>query len=120
LRNNTWDNPLKCAEIIEYFTSHTLDCSGLNELKKLTRKDLEGIIHLLYGYYTHFAIESPQEIREALRCSAEDVIESMRIASKIDLDENGEIRIDDETWNIVKGSPQLLRYFVREHSSVIT
>ncbi|MGD2142768.1 MAG: hypothetical protein PVH79_04735 [Candidatus Bathyarchaeota archaeon] len=104
-----WDDPVRCAEFIEYFTSHDLEGTRGPDLEGLTRSDLEGIIRLLHGYYTHFAMESPPEVKESLRCSVQDVMEGMSIASGIEVDDEGKIVLNEEAWRVVKESPFLLR-----------
>jgi hypothetical protein len=112
LETEDWDDPLKCANFIERFTSHNLHDVEFFKLEEFTRKDLEGIIQLLHGYYTHFIVNSAFEVRESLRCNGEDVLEGMMIASEIDIDENGEIILSDELWELVKKSPTLLKLLI--------
>ena len=107
-----WDDPAKCANFIERFTSHNLHDVGCFKLDEFKRKDLEGIIQLLHGYYTYFIIESARELRESLRCNGEDVLKVMMISPEIDIDENGEIVLDDELWELVKKSPTLLKRLI--------
>ena len=112
MSTENWDDPAKCAKFIERFTSHNLHDVECFKLDEFTRKDLEGIIQLLHGYYTHFIIDSAREVRESLRCNGEDVLNVMMIASEIDIDENGEIILSDELWELVKKSPILLKLLI--------
>jgi hypothetical protein len=106
----TWDDPLKCAKFIERFTSHTLDDAECFNLRDYTRNDLEGMIQLLHGYYTHFMLESPAHVRKDMECRAVDVLTSMSLVSSMQIDEKGEIILNDELWEIAKNSPHLLRF----------
>ena len=110
--NGSWDDPCGCAKFIERFTSHDLRDGCLRDLGAFSRRDLEGILRLLYGYYTAFVLDSPQEVGEALRCSAEDVIEAMAMASRIGRTDSGEVLLDDELWDLTRRNPVLLRYFI--------
>ena len=116
LDNGSWDDPVECAKFIERFTSHDLRHGGLLDLGAFSRRDLEGIVRLLFGYYSAFVLDSPPEVGEALRCSAEDVIEAMDIASKVGCTDSGEVLLDDELWDLTRRNPALLRYFVEQHS----
>ena len=109
----TWDEPVKCAEFIERFTSHNLSDVDSFNLGDYSRSDLEGIIELLHGLYTHFMLDSPIELRENIRCCVEDVLLSMAIASSMQEGEGGELVLSDEVWDIVKNSPQLLTMLLR-------
>ena len=109
----TWDEPVKCAEFIERFTSHNLrDVDSFN-LRDYSRNDLEGIIELLHGLYTHFMLDNPVELRENMKCCVEDVMLSMAIASSMSDNEDGEVILSDEVWDIVKTSPKLLKMLLR-------
>jgi len=108
-----WDDPVRCAKLVECFTSHNLDDITQMDLGRLTRRDLEAVLQLLHGYYTQFVLDSPPDVREALRCSYEDVLSSMAIASAMSRGEEGET-LEGE-WEMVRRSPQLLRYLVRDH-----
>jgi hypothetical protein len=108
-----WDDPVRCAKLVECFTSHNLDDVMQMDLGHLSRRDLESVIQLLHGYYTQFVMDSPPDVREALRCSCEDVLSSMMIASTMSRYEDGELVLEEEVWEIVRRSPQLLRYLVR-------
>jgi hypothetical protein len=108
-----WDDPVRCARLVECFTSHNLDDVTQMDLGGLTRRDLEGVVQLLHGYYTQFVLDSPSDVRDALRCSYEDVLSSMAIASKISSHDNGDGLVE-EAWEIVLRSPQLLRYLVSD------
>ena len=110
MSTDTWDEPFKCARFIERFTSHSLGDAEIIDLKDYTRNDLESIIQLLHGYYTHFMLNNPMEVRETAKCSADDVITSMALASSIQHNEEGELILSDELWGIVKNSPQLLKF----------
>ena len=112
MSTENWDDPAKCANFIERFTSHNLHDVECFKLDGFTRKDLEGIIQLLHGYYTYFIENSAREVRESLRCNGEDVLKGMMIASEIDIDENGEIVLGDELWELVKKSPILLKRLI--------
>jgi hypothetical protein len=112
LDNGSWDDPRGCAKFIERFTSHDLRDGCLLDLGAFSRRDLEGIVRLLYGYYTAFVLDSPPEVGEALRCSAEDVIEAMAMASRIGRTDSGEVLLDDELWDLTRRNPVLLRYFI--------
>jgi hypothetical protein len=105
----TWDEPVKCAKFIERFTSHTLGDAEITDLKDYTRNDLEGIIQLLHGYYTQFILDNPMEARETAKCNADDVLTSMTLASTIQKNEEGDLILSDELWDLVKNSPQLLK-----------
>lgn len=106
-----WDEPVRCAKFIERFTAHIPNDLRSFDLKDFSRRDLEGIIQLLHGYYTHFLLDSPPELREALRCSAEDVLRGMAMASSIVDGDDGEIILPDELWEMVREDPVLFRYF---------
>ena len=109
----TWDEPVKCAEFIERFTSHNLrDVDSFN-FKDYSRNDLEGIIELLHGLYTHFMLDNSVELRENMKCCVEDVLLSMAIASSMEDNEDGEVILSDEVWDIVKTSPKLLKMLLR-------
>ena len=109
----TWDEPVKCAEFIERFTSHNLrDVDSFN-FKDYSRNDLEGIIELLHGLYTHFMLDNSVELRENMKCCVEDVLLSMAIASSMSDNEDGEVILSDEVWDIVKTSPKLLKMLLR-------
>ena len=107
-----WDDPVRCAKLVECFTSHNIDDVMRMDLCRLTRRDLEGVLQLLHGYYTQFVLDSPPDVREALRCSCEDVLRSMAIASAMSRGEEGETQ--EGEWEMVRRSPQLLRYLVRD------
>jgi hypothetical protein len=113
----TWDEPVKCAEFIERFTSHNLSDVDSFNLRDYSRSDLEGIIELLHGLYTHFMLDSPVGLREDIRCRVEDVLLSMAIASSMQEGEGGELVLSDEVWDIVKNSPQLLTMLLRYETS---
>ncbi|MCW4020258.1 MAG: hypothetical protein NWF14_03395 [Candidatus Bathyarchaeota archaeon] len=108
----SWDDPRRCAKFIERFTSHDLVNGSWLELGSFSRKDLEGIVQLLYGYYTAVVLDSPPELGDALRCTAEDVMRAMSMASWIGRSDSGEIVLDDELWDLTRRSPVLLRYFI--------
>ena len=110
--SSSWDDPRRCAKFIERFTSHDLKDGCRLDLGTFSRKDLEGIVQLLYGYYTAVVLDSPPEVREALRCTAEDVMRAMSMASRIGRTDSGEILLDDELWDLTRRSPVLLRYFI--------
>lgn len=110
MSTETWDEPVKCAKLIERFTSHTLGDAESFNLKDYTRNDLEGIIQLLHGYYTHFMLDNPIEVRETAKCSEDDVLTSMALASSIQHNEEGELILSDDLWGLVKNSPQLLKF----------
>ena len=107
--SETWDKPVKCAEFIERFTSHILGDAERFNLKDYTRSDLEGIIQLLHGFYTYFMQDNHIEVRETVKCSAYDVLTSMALVSSIQHNEEGELILSDELWDIVRKSPQLLK-----------
>jgi hypothetical protein len=109
----TWDEPVKCAEFIARFSSHNLSDVDSFNLRDYSRNDLEGIIELLHGLYTHFMLDNPVELRENLKCCAEDVLLSMALASSMENNEDGELILSDEVWDIVKKSPQLLKMLLR-------
>ena len=113
----TWDEPVKCAKFIERFTSHNLDDAQYFNLNNYTRKDLEGIIQLLHGFYTHFILDNPKEVRETVKCRADDVLASMALISSIKFNEKGELVLSDEVWNVVKKSPHLLKLLLRAEVS---
>ena len=113
MSTETWDEPVKCAKFIERFTSHTLGDAESFNLQDYTRNDLEGMIQLLHGYYTHFMLDNPMEVRETVKCSADDVLTSMDLVSAIQHNEEGELILGDELWGIVKNSPQLLTLLTR-------
>jgi hypothetical protein len=101
-----WDQPLKCAKFIDKFTSHNLKDSIDFNLNKFSRRDLEGIIHLLHGFYTQFVNENP-EIKEYLSRNYVEVLEAMSIVDSLFYDESGELCIDEESWKQVKDNPHL-------------
>ena len=109
----TWDEPVKCANFIERFTSHNLSDVERFNLKDYSRNDLEGIIELLHGLYTHFMLDNPIELRENMKCSVDEVLMSMALASCMQHNEEGELILSDELWGIVKHSPQLLKMLLR-------
>ena len=111
MADESWDDPVKCAKFIEIFTSHIISDVRWFDLKGFSRNDLERIIQLLHGYYSHFVSDCPQEIREDLMCSAEDVLKSIAMASSISESEDGEMILSDELWEIVRKNPILLKYF---------
>jgi len=113
----TWDEPIKCAKFIERFTTHTLGDTEITDLKDYTRNDLEGIIQLLHGYYTQFILDNPMETRETAKCNADDVLTSMTLASTIQHNEEGDLILSDELWDLVKNSPQLLKFLTRTEIS---
>lgn len=113
----TWDDPVKCAKFIERFTSHNLGDARYFNLKDYTRKDLEGIIHLLHGFYTHFILDNSKKVRETVKCRADDVLASMALVSSIKINEDGELLLSDEVWDIVKKSPHLLKLLLRAEAS---
>ena len=117
MKTENWDDLEKCADFIERFTSHNIHDAERFNLEEFSRKDLEGIIHLLHGYYTHYFVNSSSEVRETLRCNSEDVLEGMMISSEIDIDENGEIILGDELWELVKKSPTLLKQLISTQMS---
>ena len=45
--SETWDEPVKCAEFVERFTSHNLSDVDSFNLRDYSRSDLEGIVELL-------------------------------------------------------------------------
>lgn len=96
-----WDKPISCAKFIDTFTSHNLKDSQEFNLNRFTRKDLEGIIHLLHGYYSQFVSENP-ELEECLHCNFTEVLEAMALAESLFIDEFGELCIDDLSWEKVK------------------
>ncbi len=110
--NGSWDDPWRCAKFIERFTSHDLRNGFPLDLGTFSRRDLEGIVRLLYGYYTAFVLDSPPEVGEVLRCSAENVIEAMGMASRMGRTDSGEVLLDDELWDLTRRNPVLLRYFI--------
>lgn len=107
----TWNEPIKCAKFIERFTSHILGDFEISHLKDYTRNDLEGIIQLLHGFYTHFMLDNSIEVREKAKCYAEDVLTSMTLASSIQY-KDGEIILSDDLWDLVKNSPQFLKFLI--------
>jgi hypothetical protein len=109
----SWDEPVKCAEFIERFTSHNLSDVDSFNLRDYSRNDLEGIIELLHGLYTHFMLDNTVEFRADMKCPVEDVLLSMAIASSMQENEDGELILSDEVWDIVKNSPQLLTMLLR-------
>ena len=111
MADESWDDPVKCAEFIEIFTSHIISDVRWFDLTGFSRNDLERIIQLLHGYYSHFVSDCPPEIREDLMCSAEDVLKSIAMASSISESEDGEMILSDELWEIVRKNPILLKYF---------
>lgn len=111
--SETWDEPVKCAEFVERFTSHNLSDVDSFNLRDYSRSDLEGIVELLHGLYTHFMLDNPVELREDIKCCVEDVLLSMAIASSMQDNEDGELILSDEVWDIVKNSPQLLTMLLR-------
>ena len=113
MSTETFDEPEKCAKFIERFTSHTLGDAESFNLKDYTRNDLEGMIQLLHGFYTHFILDNHEEVRETVRCSADDVLTSIILASSLQHNEEGELILSDELWDIVKNSPQLLKLLTR-------
>ena len=113
LSAETWDEPVKCAEFIERFTSHNLSDVDSFNLRDYSRNDLEGIVELLHGLYTHFMLDNPVKLRENMKCSVEDVLLSMAIASSMQDNDGGELILSDEVWDIVKNSPQLLTMLLR-------
>ena len=116
MSNEIWDEPVKCAEFIVRFSSHTLSDVDSFNLKDYSRNDLEGIIELLHGLYTHFMLDNPVELRENIKCCVEDVLLSMAIASSMQANEDGELILSEEVWDIVKNSPQLLKMLLRFES----
>jgi hypothetical protein len=114
---DTWDEPAKCARFIERFTSHTLGDAEITHLEDYTRNDLEGIIQLLHGYYTQLIQDNPTETRETTKCTADDVLTSMTLASTTHRDEQGDLILSDELWGLVKNSPQLLNLLIRTETS---
>ena len=117
MSTDTWDEPAKCAKFIERFTNHNLGDAEITDLKDYTRNDLEGIIQLLHGYYTQFILDNLMEARETAKCNADDVLTSMTLASTIQHDEEGDLILSDELWNLVKNSPQLLKVLTRTEIS---
>ena len=117
MNTETWDEPVKCAKFIERFTTHNLGDAEITDLKDYTRNDLEGIIQLLHGYYTQFILDNPMETRETAKCNADDVLTSMTLASTIQHNEEGDLILSDELWNLVKNSPQLLKFLTRTEIS---
>lgn len=113
----TWDEPVKCAKLIERFTSHNLRDVERFNLKDYSRNDLEGIIEMLHGLYTHFMLDNPVELRENMKCSVDDVLMSMALASCLQDNEEGELILSDELWDFVKNSPQLLKMLLRFETS---
>ena len=113
MSSETWDEPIKCAKLIEIFTSHNLSDVERFNLKDYTRNDLEGIIELLHGLYTQFMLDNPVDLREDMKCSSDDVLMSMALASCIKHNEEGELILSDELWGIVKQYPQLLKMILR-------
>ena len=109
MSTDTWDEPVKCAKFIERFTTHTLGDTEITDLKDYTRNDLEGIIQLLHGYYTQFILDNPMETRETAKCNADDVLTSMTLASTIQKNEEGDLILSDELWDLVKNCPHLLK-----------
>ena len=101
MRSETWDEPVKCAKFIEKFTSHNIRDAESFNLREYSRNDLEGIIQLLHGFYTYFMIDSPDTVREKMKCSVNDVVNGMLLASSIGQNEEGELVLSDELWDIV-------------------
>lgn len=112
LNGRSWDEPVKCARFIERFTAHCLNDVQWFDLKSFSRNDLESIIRLLHGYYTCFVLDSPNEIREDLTCSAEDVLKGMTMASSIRNSEDGEMILGDELWELIRRDPFVLKFFI--------
>ena len=110
-----WDKPLTCAKFIELFTSHNLKDSLEFNLDIFSRKDLEGIIHLLHGYYSQFVSENPE--LECLHCNYREVLEAMSLAESLLIDEYGELCIDDYSWDFVIEN-QYLSKIVSQLSSI--
>lgn len=77
------------------------------------------MIQLLHGFDTHFILDNPNEIRETMKCNADDVVTSMALASSIEYHTDGEIILNDELWNIVKESSHLLKLLTFAETSHI-
>jgi hypothetical protein len=101
-----WDQPLKCAKLIDKFTSHNLKDSMEFNLREFTKSDLEGVIYLLHGFYTQVICEFP-DLQEYLRCNFKEVLEAMSLAESLFFDDSGELCVDDESWRLVKDNPRL-------------
>ena len=108
-----WDEPEKCAYFIERFTSHTLSDSEKFMLEEYTRNDLEGLINFLHGFYSQLIMECPTETREAVKCSSDDVLRSMALASSLRCSGDGRLVLNAEVWDVVKDSPYLLNLLTR-------
>jgi hypothetical protein len=76
------------------------------KLNEYTRKDLEGIIHLLHGFFSQFVSEH-NGLQEYLHCNFIEVMEAMSLAESFFFDESGELCMDEESWNRVKDNPHL-------------
>ena len=113
MSTESWDEPVKCAKLIERFTSHNLSDAVSFNLKDYSRNDLEGIIQMLHGFYTSFMLDNSVEVLENIKCSVDDVLTSISLASSIHPNEEGELILSDELWGIVKHSPQLLKLLMR-------
>jgi hypothetical protein len=101
-----WDQPLKCAKFIEKFTSHDLEDSKDFNLNEFTREDLEGMIHLLHGFYSQF-VRDNSELQENLNCNFIEVLEAMSLVESLFFDEYGDLCIDERSWKRVKENPHI-------------
>ena len=107
-----WEQPFKCAKLVDRLTSQNIEDSKHLNLNEYTRKDLEGIIHLLHGYYTQF-VHDHNEFREILHCNYVEVLEAMSLAESLYIDENGEPNIDEASWNRIKDNPHITQFLLQ-------
>ena len=87
-------------------------------LNKYTRNDLEGIIHLLHGFYSQFVCENP-ELQEYLSCNFIEVLEAMSFAESLFFDESGELCIDEKLWKRVKDNPHFTQVLLQLSSAKV-
>jgi hypothetical protein len=76
------------------------------KLNEFSRKDLEGIIHLLHGFFSQFVSEN-KEFQGYLHCNFIEILEAMSLAESLFFDEYGELCMDEISWKRVKDNPRL-------------
>lgn len=88
-------------------------------LNEYTRKDLEGIIHLLHGFFSQFVSEN-KGFQEYLHCNFNEVLEAISLAESLFFDESGELCMEEMSWKRVKDNPRLTQVLPQLSSASIS
>ena len=108
---------LKCAFFIKKFTSHDLRDSHEFNLHEFSRRDLEGIINFLHGYYS-MSINNNSELKKKIKISAKEVLEASKLVDCFYVNDLGDVCVKDELWIQVKENPDLLQNFIDLNSAI--